>query len=205
MSDDAPTFEKQRRNVTIISIILLFCYLGNVEVGDTVKISILDAKVRNPVAIYGFMYSMLFYFLWRYAIAFRNIRAWDDYYEGIRNSMRDLAFERAYKILEPKGIKREKISSANVNGNWPESIDKTTNDIIQKGAIYYFEYSTPREPDSDSYDRVKLETPVKVKEDDIRKIKRKQLISHFIFTNLFLEYYLPLLLAVFAAATIYFI
>lgn len=188
--EDTTTIEKQRRNVLIVTSVILFIIVGNVDIGQTAQISLLNAQINNPHAIYAFLYTFLVYFAWRYFVSFRSIRAWDDYYQSVRQKMTNLAFDKAHTILIKDGIKKEDISSHNRSGNnWPEPINKAYNDITKNGAIYYFQYQVQQSKNTRT--SKKLETAIRIEGAELNKIKRYTFVRHFFLTHLFLEYYLP--------------
>lgn len=64
MDDD--TFEKQRRNLLITSVLLLLIQFANVTISNDIKTSLLSLKIGKPEVIVYFLYVLHLYFITRF-------------------------------------------------------------------------------------------------------------------------------------------
>lgn len=60
------SFIRQRRNLLLTSIVLFLINFAGIEIPDKLIIATNEYKIEDPIIIYMFMWTMLFYFLWRY-------------------------------------------------------------------------------------------------------------------------------------------
>jgi hypothetical protein len=102
-SNDA--FIRQRRNLIIMSFIVISFKVGKLQVGD---LDALGARfhVGNQDAITPMMLMLLAYFFWRYYGAFGDSGAWqvltDKGFDYLKGRTRDLAYERAKDVIKKK-------------------------------------------------------------------------------------------------------
>ncbi|WP_324172516.1 hypothetical protein [Sulfurimonas sp.] len=59
-------FFRQRRNLMIISIIILLISLSGISINENMRIMGVPFSIKNPSMVYLFILSMYFYFFWRY-------------------------------------------------------------------------------------------------------------------------------------------
>lgn len=60
------SFIRQRRNLLLTSIVLFLINFAGIEIPDKLIIATNEYKIGDPIIIYMFIWTMLFYFLWRY-------------------------------------------------------------------------------------------------------------------------------------------
>jgi len=59
-------FFRQRRNLMIISIIILLISLSGISINENMRIGGVSFSIKNPSMVYLLILSMYFYFFWRY-------------------------------------------------------------------------------------------------------------------------------------------
>jgi hypothetical protein len=60
------SFIRQRRNLLLTSIVLFLINFAGIEIPNKLIIATNEYKIKDPIIIYMFIWTMLFYFLWRY-------------------------------------------------------------------------------------------------------------------------------------------
>lgn len=60
------SFIRQRRNLLLTSIVLFLINFAGIEIPNKLIIATNEYKIADPIIIYMFIWTMLFYFLWRY-------------------------------------------------------------------------------------------------------------------------------------------
>ena len=56
------SFIRQRRNLLLTSIVLFLINFAGIEIPDKLIIATNEYKIEDPIIIYMFMWTMLFYF-----------------------------------------------------------------------------------------------------------------------------------------------
>lgn len=204
MIDDQDKFNVQRRNLTLISSIVLFYEIGDVQLGNTAKLPFIDVTVQNTNAIEIFLHAILIYFFWRYITSFNDyvgaVGAFERYKKSLIKSIPIAAKKLAAKELSKNKIVFEDLGygSTYQDGKAWHPLDQRSGDITKKGAKYRFSYmkieGTKRILGGDNSIEIKLEGF------DLLALKLKTFIKHIIFSNLFLEFYFPFLIATLALA-----
>ena len=196
--DDSDSFIIQRRNLVIISTIVLFFKAAELKPSSSVHLPLIDMDIGRPEAVEAFLHIMLVYFIWRYITAFLMSvgvkNTFNNFEENVRRKMQKMAFKKAETYLNKKNIKFERLSSGtDHNRQWEEPIKHGGN--ITKGASYIIEYTTSDECDP-NFQYANIDHIFLVKGIRLQVLKAITLSKHFVFTNLFLEWYFPFLLAV---------
>lgn len=185
MSDDEPTFPKQRRNLVLISSLVLFYELGSISSNGAVHLPMIDATINETTVINAFLHAILIYFLWRYFTVFKTPHAnrmiWSGSDSKIINCMYRHAQKNVLKKLRGKSRDDRTIGTKHN----PIAIDKKTQNILVKGAEYIFTY------DDVQSGRREDAPPVLICGIHLLIIKFVIYLDDFLFANIFLEYYFP--------------
>ncbi len=66
-------FIRQRRNLLLTSIVLFLINFAGIEIPNKLTIATNQYDISDPIIIYMFIWTILFYFLWRYMQFFFNL------------------------------------------------------------------------------------------------------------------------------------
>lgn len=175
-----------------ISILILFYEIGDIAQNHKIHLPLLDVDIDTS-ATNAFLHIALFYFLWRYLIAFRDVGGLRHTTQVIRQTVSDKmdrsASRKAFSFInkeQPKGWNNRLTLSRDTT---PRAIDKNYNMLTKKGGVYRFR--TPA--------LIGTTIPyISITGCELFRIKISSFFMHFFKTNLFLEHYLPFVLFVLA-------
>lgn len=96
---------RQRRNLVVVSTLLIFISLADVSFGDTVKFLGATLSIGKPEIIHQGLIVLLAYFLWRFYQYFTTDNAYNELCSQFKNHMQSTtSIKIVQAICKPRGL-----------------------------------------------------------------------------------------------------
>ncbi len=184
-------FIKQRRNLILISLLVIFAHAANVTFERSMNFLGFGIAVGNPRVIPTFMVIVFFYFCWRYVSSLNAIEGFSRM--GMYIEERTSKYARLYLIKTV--CQKTKLQSFEFQYNKQKQYDQY-GDVIQD--YRYHLSSLKSDISSEKKKALGLFKSFEVKGWPLFILKLKALILSVIYDVAFAEYIFPILLAMLA-------
>ncbi len=174
---------RQRRNLFLISILLIVIHHAEIELGEVITFQGLTLNIGNPSAITLLLQFSLAYFLWRFYQYFNSDKAYSNMLQQYRDSRNSYLNRAVHKSL----FKRESIKT------YRGSIEY--NELNKADKKLYILTAERRNEDENDFEKITVKIPSK----EIEPARIKHILSFLFRGKILTDFYVPFLLASYAA------
>lgn len=176
-------FSRQRRNLILYSMAVIFYEVANLNITGFNLIS--TSGTFNPSIINPFLHGTLFYFLWRYILAFSSIKTQKQIWATYKSNVTENISKKAANVFIKKYNAGKHIASNKDYLKIQENENNVSNiNFWNNKSTYEIFYSPPD-------DGKQIIEDITIKSTSINIIKITTLIHSITLKNLFLEFYFP--------------